>query len=138
MVSAKSFLLAALPAASAYISSMTAPATAAAGSTFNATLGLSIAQQNQVDFSIVWGLGPRALSGEFDVVYVGTQIQYDNLYPDGEPLPGPKQSFDMEVTVPEGQAAGDWLLVAAITELIGASGLVNVYTYNSNITITAA
>ncbi|KAI1335267.1 hypothetical protein F5Y15DRAFT_255311 [Xylariaceae sp. FL0016] len=129
--------LAALPLASAYITGLSTPSTAAAGSTVKATLTTSIYIQNWVDFSIVWGLGPPEWAGEQNgVISVGTQIDYTALYPDNEPT-GNSNNFTVDVKIPKSQSAGDYLLVAAIPYLVGASGETQLYAFNSSISITA-
>lgn len=79
MVSIKSLAvatLAAAPTAMGYITNLTAPAEAAAGSNITATLQTAIYSQNWVDFGIVWGLSkPEYAWGNT----VGTQVGYTTL-----------------------------------------------------------
>lgn len=79
MVSIKSLAvatLAAAPTAMGYITNLTAPAEAAAGSNITATLQTAIYSQNWVDFGIVWGLAkPEYAYGDA----VGTQVGYTAL-----------------------------------------------------------
>ncbi|KAH6654537.1 hypothetical protein BKA67DRAFT_535854 [Truncatella angustata] len=124
--------LAAMPSASAYIYNVTAPDTAAAGSTVTATLDTAIYVQNYVDYSITWGLKPASWNcGE--VICVGTQIDFTPIYPDSVPL----NSFTVDLTIPNTTAAGDYQIVAAIPYLVGASGSFDVNAFYANITITA-
>jgi hypothetical protein len=111
-----------LVSASPTIGSLSAPATAAAGQTITATLGTSIYIQNWEDFSIIWGLASPHYGGQGSdgTIYVGTQIGYTALYgSDIEKL----NSFTVDVTIPENQPAGDWLLVAAVPFLVGVSSI---------------
>ncbi|KAI0106496.1 hypothetical protein GGR51DRAFT_517897 [Nemania sp. FL0031] len=141
MVSMKSLaataVAAILPLASAspMIGSISAPATAAAGDNITVTLNTSIYIQNWEDFCIIWGLNsPRAGGQDQYGVYVGQQIGYTNLYgTDIEQL----NSFTLDVTIPENYPAGDWLLVAAVPYLVGASGTTSLRAFNSTISITA-
>ncbi|KAI1365823.1 hypothetical protein F5Y08DRAFT_163957 [Xylaria arbuscula] len=142
MVSIKSLAAASLagllPLASAgpMISKLTAPATAAAGDNITVTLGTSIYIQNWEDFNIAWGLAPKAFGGQASggEVFIGTQIGYTTLYGTGvSQLP----SFTVEVAIPENQYPGDWLLVAAVPYLVGASGSTNLRSFNATIKITA-
>lgn len=122
MVSVKSVLataFAALPLSSAYISSMTAPATAKAGSTITATMSASIYVQNWDDFGIVWGLAPQEWNCG-DIVCVGQRIAYTPLFPDNVPQPG---NFTIDVAVPKSFSAGKYNLVAAIPYLVGVSNI---------------
>ncbi|KAI0805812.1 hypothetical protein GGR55DRAFT_653562 [Xylaria sp. FL0064] len=138
MISTKSFTaaaLAGLASASPLISKMNAPPTVVAGDNMTVTLNTSIYIQNWEDFSIIWGLAPTTLSGQGSEIYVGTQIGYTNLYgTDIEKL----NSFTVDVAIPESQPAGDWLLVAAVPYLVGASGSTNLRSFNSTIKVTAA
>lgn len=79
MVSFKSLAvatLAAAPTAMGYITGLSAPATAAAGSNISATLQTAIYSQNWDDFSIVWGLSTPEYACDS---CVGTQIGYSTL-----------------------------------------------------------
>ncbi|KAI0427100.1 hypothetical protein F5Y09DRAFT_41790 [Xylaria sp. FL1042] len=143
MVSVKSLTAATvaglLPLASAspLISQMNTPPTVVAGDNMTVTLNTSIYIQNWEDFSIIWGLAPTTVGGQGSngEIYVGTQIGYTNLYgTDIEKL----NSFTVDVTIPESQPAGDWLLVAAVPYLVGASGSTNLRSFNSTIKVTAA
>ncbi|KAI1284774.1 hypothetical protein F5Y07DRAFT_347666 [Xylaria sp. FL0933] len=138
MVSTKSLTaaaLAGLASASPLISKMNTPPTVVAGDNMTVTLNTSIYIQNWEDFSIIWGLAPTTLSGQGSEIYVGTQIGYTNLYgTDIEKL----NSFTVDVAIPESQPAGDWLLVAAVPYLVGASGSTNLRSFNSTIKVTAA
>ncbi|KAI3321943.1 hypothetical protein HD806DRAFT_502379 [Xylariaceae sp. AK1471] len=125
-----------LASASATIGSLSTPATATAGETITVTLGTSIYIQNWEDFSIIWGLTSPKVGGQGadGTIYIGTQIGYTALYgTDIEKL----NSFTVNLTIPENQPAGDWLLVAAVPFLVGASGLTDLHSFNSTITITA-
>ncbi|KAI0881077.1 uncharacterized protein GGS22DRAFT_75358 [Annulohypoxylon maeteangense] len=136
MVSVRSILTSALSAASlssAYITGVTAPDSAKAGTTVTATLTASIYIQNWSDFGIVWGIAPARINCG-DVVCVGQQIAYTNLYPDNQPKPG---KFNIDVALPSTLSAGDYQLVAAVPYLVGASGLVSIQSHTANITITA-
>jgi hypothetical protein len=79
MVSFKSLAavtLAAAPAAMGYITGLTAPDTATAGSNITATLQTAIYVQNWDDFSIIWGIAtPENSCG----TCVGTQVGYTSL-----------------------------------------------------------
>lgn len=101
--------------AHAYITGFTAPTTAlAAGTTFNATLATALYSQNWVDFSIIWGVVTPA--NDCDGC-VGTQIGYTTLTGDeGTTYP---YTFEEEVEIPAGTAAGAYYLKAAIPRLIG-------------------
>lgn len=119
MVSLKSVAaaaLAAVPFSSAYIAGFTAPASAGAGSTFNATLDTASYSQNWDDFGIIWGLA----TPEYDCdTCVGTQIGFTII--DGtEGLTYP-YTFTDAVTIPVGTSAGSYILKAAIPRLIGVS-----------------
>ncbi|KAI1425897.1 hypothetical protein F5Y12DRAFT_713776 [Xylaria sp. FL1777] len=142
MVSVKSLTATALagllPLASAspLISQINTPATVIAGENMTVTLNTSIYIQNWEDFSIIWGLAPTNFGGQGSdgEIYIGTQIGYTNLYgTDIEKL----TSFTVDVAIPESQPAGDWLLVAAVPYLVGASGSTNLRSFNSTINITA-
>ncbi|KAI0525444.1 hypothetical protein F5B22DRAFT_589997 [Xylaria bambusicola] len=141
MVSVKSLTAAAfaslLPLASAgpMISKMTAPATVVAGENITITLGTSIYIQNWEDFNIAWGLAPPRYGGQGEngEIYIGTQIGYTNLYGTGI---AKLNSFTVDVAIPENQPEGDWLLVAAVPYLVGASGSTNLRSFNSTIKIT--
>ncbi|KAI0459989.1 hypothetical protein F5B21DRAFT_499132 [Xylaria acuta] len=126
-----------LPAsASPMISGLHTPATAAAGDNITATLSTSIYIQNWEDFSIIWGLAPTRFGGQGSdgEIYIGTQIGYTPLYgTDTAKL----NSFTVEVTIPESQPAGDWLLVGAVPYLVGASGSTNLRAFNTTINVTA-
>ncbi|KAI1630672.1 hypothetical protein F4809DRAFT_647171 [Biscogniauxia mediterranea] len=145
MVSPKTLLATALVAApglaSAYIQQMTAPATAAAGSTVTVTLGTAIYIQNWDDLSIAWGLADPAWGGESadGNIYIGTQVGYTALYPDRVPDDGAgsQNSFAVDVDIPAGQAPGDYLLVAAVPYIVGASGSIAVRAFNATISVTA-
>ncbi|KAI1131207.1 hypothetical protein F5Y10DRAFT_262387 [Nemania abortiva] len=141
MVSIKSLavtaLAAVLPLASASptIYSISAPASAAAGSTISVTLNTSIYIQNWEDFSIIWGLNAPNVGIEDQYeVYIGQQIGYTNLY--GTTIEQ-LNSFTVDVTIPASQPAGKWNLVAAVPYLVGASGSTDVHAFNSTINITA-
>ncbi|KAI1768071.1 hypothetical protein GGR53DRAFT_34479 [Hypoxylon sp. FL1150] len=137
MVSIKSVLasaLAALPLSSAYISSMTAPATAKSGSNITVTLTASIYVQNWDDFGIVWGLAPDTWNCG-DITCVGQRIAYTPLFPDHVPQPG---NFTIDVPVPESFDAGNYNLVAAIPYLVGASGMTLIQNHTAAIEVTAA
>ncbi|KAI0871391.1 hypothetical protein GGS24DRAFT_60356 [Hypoxylon argillaceum] len=142
MVSIKSLSAAALAAilplasASPTINSLSAPATAAAGDNITVTLDTSIYIQNWEDFSIIWGLTSPSVggAGADGTIYIGTQIGYTNLY--GTPIEQ-LNSFTVQLAIPESQPAGDWLLVAAVPYLVGASGSTSLHSFNSTITITA-
>ncbi|KAI0596749.1 hypothetical protein F4775DRAFT_594058 [Biscogniauxia sp. FL1348] len=126
--------------ATAYIQQMTAPATAAAGSTITVTLGTAIYVQNYDDLAIAWGLADPAWGGEGATgdgnIYIGTQVGYTPLYPDHQPDPR-QNSFAVDVAIPAGQAAKDYLLVAAVPYIVGASGSIAVRAFNATISITA-
>lgn len=79
MVSIKSLAVATLAAAPAmgWITNLTAPAEAAAGSNITATLQTAINQQNYVDFGVVWGLSTPELAAYPNTV--GTQVGYTPL-----------------------------------------------------------
>ncbi|KAH9909500.1 hypothetical protein F4778DRAFT_952 [Xylariomycetidae sp. FL2044] len=122
--------------ASAWITSMTAPPTAVAGSTIDATITAAIYVQNWDDFGIVWGLKPAAQpSCGGDDVCIGQRIQYTPLFPDHLP---PLGNSTVAVTIPAGQPAGDYQLFAAVPHLVGASGLIQISSFNQSISITAA
>ncbi|GAP90566.1 hypothetical protein SAMD00023353_5000550 [Rosellinia necatrix] len=128
-------LLLPLAAASPMISALVTPATAVAGENITATLRTSIYIQNWEDFGIVWGLtspkvGGQGPNGE---IYVGPQIAYTALY--GNDV-NKLNNFTVELAIPENQPAGDWLLVAAVPYLVGASGFTAVRSFNSTINIT--
>lgn len=106
-----------LPAAHAYITGFTAPASAAAGAPFNATLSTALYSQQWRDFAIVWGL-VASPAADCDTC-VGTEIGYTTLT-GGEGLSFP-YTFTDEVTIPAGTAAGEYILKAAIPWLIGVS-----------------
>ncbi|KAI0490518.1 hypothetical protein F4859DRAFT_11180 [Xylaria cf. heliscus] len=125
-----------LASASATIGSISTPATVAAGDNITVTLGTSIYIQNWEDFSIIWGLAPTRFGGQGSdgQVYVGTQIGYTPLFgTDTEKL----NSFTVDVQIPEQQTPGDWLLVAAVPYLVGASGSTGVRAFNTTINVTA-
>ncbi|KAI0966714.1 hypothetical protein F4678DRAFT_272050 [Xylaria arbuscula] len=125
-----------LASASPMISYMNAPPTVVAGDNITVTLNTSIYIQNWEDFGIIWGLAPTTLNGQgsHGEIYVGTQIGYTGLYgTDIEKL----NSFTVDLTIPESQTAGDWLLVAGVPSLVGASGLTSVRSFNSTIKVTA-
>lgn len=126
MVSVKSLAATALAAllplvsASPMISALSTPPTAVAGETITATLSTSIYIQNWEDFGIVWGLTSPRVGGQGadGSIYVGQQIAYTPLYGnDVEKL----NSFTVNLTIPETQPVGDWLLVAAVPYLVGVS-----------------
>ncbi|KAI0552115.1 hypothetical protein F4679DRAFT_98255 [Xylaria curta] len=134
----KSLAVGLLPLASAspMISALNTPATVVAGENFTATLNTSIYIQNWEDFSIIWGLAPTQYGGQGSdgTTYVGTQIGYTPLYgTDTAKL----NSFTVEVPIPENQPAGDWMLVAAVPYLVGASGSTSLRSFNSTIKVTA-
>ncbi|KAI1178475.1 hypothetical protein F4777DRAFT_537765 [Nemania sp. FL0916] len=141
MPSLKTLLLTASAAlltnASPMISALSVPSTAAAGSNITATLSTSIYIQNWEDFGIIWGLTSPAVGGQSadgGNIYVGTQIAYTPLYGTNvEKL----NSFTVELGIPESQTPGDWLLVAAVPYLVGASGSTGLHSFNSTIKITA-
>lgn len=70
--------LAALPSASAYISGIVAPDTAAAGAEVAVTLETLIYIQNWVDYSVIWGIAPIAWDCG-DIICIGKQIEYTTL-----------------------------------------------------------
>lgn len=126
MVSAKSLAATALAgllpfaSASPMISQLNTPSTMAAGQNITVTLNTSIYVQNWEDFSIIWGLAPTRYGGESadGEIYIGTQIGYTALYgTDIEKL----TSFTVDLSIPENQPAGDWLLIAAVPYLVGVS-----------------
>ncbi|KAJ0115453.1 hypothetical protein N8I77_000811 [Diaporthe amygdali] len=133
MVSIKSLAVAALaaaPTAMGYITNLTAPAEAAAGSNITATLQTAIYSQNWVDFGIIWGLAkPEYAYGDA----VGTQVGYTTLT-GREGLEYP-YTFTAGVSIPE-TFTGDYVLRAAIPYLVGASGEVGFTVLSSNITIS--
>ncbi|KAI1485726.1 hypothetical protein F5X96DRAFT_674357 [Biscogniauxia mediterranea] len=140
MVSLKTLLATVAPGlASAYIQQITAPATAAAGSTVTVTLGTAIYIQNWDDLSIAWGLADPAWGGESadGNIYIGTQVGYTALYPDHVPDSGSQNSFTVDVAIPAAQAPRDYLLVAAVPYIVGASGSIAVRAFNASISITA-
>lgn len=111
-------------AANAYITGFTAPETATKGAVINATLSTASYSQNWKDFGIVWGLITPAndCAG-----CVGTQIGYTELTgTEGTSYP---YTFTEEVTIPAGQAAGDYYLKAAIPRLIGVSFAIAIYLF---------
>ncbi|KAI1405727.1 hypothetical protein F4819DRAFT_377366 [Hypoxylon fuscum] len=136
MVAIRSLLAAAaaaLPFSSAYITGMSAPATAKAGANLTVGMTAAIYVQNWDDFGIVWGLAPAAWDcGEY--VCVGQRIGYTPLFPNNIPQPG---NFSLQVSVPQGFTPGDYKLVAAIPYLVGASGMTQIQVHNASITITA-
>ncbi|XXH00504.1 hypothetical protein Hte_006850 [Hypoxylon texense] len=138
MVSIKSSLLGAfatLPLlSSAYLTSMSAPTTAKAGSTITTTLTAGIYIQNWDDFGIIWGLVPPSWNCG-DIICVGRRIAYTPLFPDNEPEPG---NFTIDVDIPEDFEAGSYNLVAAIPYLVGASGMTGIQNHTVAIEITAA
>ncbi|KAI0403212.1 hypothetical protein F4802DRAFT_320896 [Xylaria palmicola] len=127
-----------LPFASAspMIGGLHTPATVAAGDNVTATLNTSIYIQNWEDFSIIWGLAPTQFGGQGSdgTIYIGTQIGYTPLY---QTNTAKLNSFTVDVAIPENQPAGDWLLVAAVPYLVGASGLTNLRAFNTTIKVTA-
>ncbi|OTA98418.1 hypothetical protein M426DRAFT_325989 [Hypoxylon sp. CI-4A] len=137
MVSIKSLLAtaaaAALPMSSAYITGMTAPASAKAGDKISATLTAAIYIQNWEDYGIVWGLADARMNCG-DIVCVGRRFDYTPLFPDHVPQPG---DFSIDLTIPSDYDAGDYHLVAAVPYLVGASGETLVQGHSANITITA-
>lgn len=79
MVSYKSLAAAALavaPTAMGYITGLTAPETASAGSNISVTLQTASYSQNWDDFSIIWGIATPEYSCD---TCVGTQIGYTAL-----------------------------------------------------------
>ncbi|KAI1771902.1 hypothetical protein F4818DRAFT_194215 [Hypoxylon cercidicola] len=137
MVSIKSVLVsafAALPLSSAYLTSLSAPATAKAGTTITATMVASIYIQNWDDFGIVWGLAPDYYDCG-DVICVGRRIAYTPLFPDNVPKPG---NFTVDLDIPASFEAGRYNLVAAIPFLVGASGETQIQNHTVGIEITAA
>ncbi|KAK7962127.1 uncharacterized protein PG986_002952 [Apiospora aurea] len=136
MVSIKTLIgagLAALPSASAYIYGLEAPATAAAGSTIKAKLLTASYVQNFVDYSVIWGISSGGGSCAPDIC-VGTQIGYQNFYPEQVPL----GNFTVDVTIPKDTPAGETVLTAAVPSLVGASGVTKVHAFNATIDVTAA
>ncbi|KAI1326804.1 hypothetical protein F5Y16DRAFT_399922 [Xylariaceae sp. FL0255] len=122
--------------ASPTIYSLSTPKTAAAGATIKATLNTSIYIQNWEDFNIIWGIASPAYGGlgSDGVIAVGTQIGFTSLYGTNvEEL----NSFEIDITIPKTQPTGDWLVVAAVPYLVGASGELGINAFNSSITITA-
>jgi hypothetical protein len=129
--------LATLTTASPMISALDTPPTVAAGDNITATLSTSIYIQNWEDFGIVWGLAPPRYGGQGAAggeIYVGTQVAYTALYGTGV---NKLNSFTVELPIPESQPAGDWLLVAAVPYLVGASGSTNIRSFNTTIKVTA-
>lgn len=117
MVSLTSLALAALPAlTTAYVTGFTGPASVAAGSSFNATLTTGSYPQSWTDLGIIWGLYTTTSVCE---ECVGTQLGYTALT-GNEGLEYP-YTFDDVVTVPEGFAAGKYVLKAALPNIIGVS-----------------
>lgn len=126
-----------LATASPMISALSTPATVAAGDNITATLSTSIYIQNWEDFGIVWGLAPPRYGGQGadgGEIYVGTQVAYTALY--GNDV-NKLNNFTVDLAIPESQPAGDWLLVAAVPYLVGASGSTNIRSFNTTITVTA-
>lgn len=114
-----------------YISAFTVPPTATVGGTINATMRTAIYSQNWEDFSIIWGLAAPQYSCD---TCVGTKVGYTALTgQEGQAYP---YTFTELVTVPDGTAAGEYILTAAIPRLIGASGTTGFSYYRSNITIS--
>ncbi|KAI4863185.1 hypothetical protein F4820DRAFT_381345 [Hypoxylon rubiginosum] len=138
MVSIKSALVSAfatLPLlSSAYITSMSAPNTAKAGTTITTTLTAAIYVQNWDDFGIIWGLVPPTWNCG-DIICVGRRIAYTPLFPDHEPEPG---NFTIDLDIPGDFSAGTYNLVAAIPYLVGASGMTSIQNLTFPIEITAA
>ncbi|ROW13974.1 hypothetical protein VPNG_04017 [Cytospora leucostoma] len=133
MVSYKSLAAAALavaPTAMGYITGLTAPDTASAGSNVSVTLQTASYSQNWDDFSIIWGLATPEYPCD---TCVGTQIGYTALT-GKEGLTYP-YTFTEGVTIPTGTSSGDYILTAAIPYLVGASGTTGFSYYTSNITI---
>lgn len=136
MVSIKSLAvatLAAVPTVMCKIDSFKAPAEAAAGSNITATFTTSIYSQNWVDYGVAFSLQKPA-----DTVYantIGTQIGKFTPLTGDEALKYP-YTFDLDVSIPEDTAAGEYVLRASIPYLVGASGLIGWNTINSNITIS--
>ncbi|KAI1084190.1 hypothetical protein F5B20DRAFT_287388 [Whalleya microplaca] len=137
MVSVKSLAaasLAALPMTSAWFTNLEVPSAATAGQKVTATLTAGIYIQNWDDFGIVWGLAPESINCG-NQICVGTKIQYTPLYPDNVPKPG---KFPVDVTIPAGFTPGTYKLFAAVPYLVGASGMTQIQTWNSTITVLAA
>ncbi|KAI1495954.1 hypothetical protein F5X99DRAFT_401892 [Biscogniauxia marginata] len=130
--------LVAAPLSSAYITRIEAPAEAHAGDNVTVTLGTAIYIQNWDDLSIAWGLASPQWGGlnSDGNIYIGTKVDYTVLYPDNLPDTS-KNSFTVDVQIPEGQAAGEYLLVAAVPYIVAASGMTAVRSFNSTINITA-
>ncbi|KAI0443935.1 hypothetical protein F4803DRAFT_549685 [Xylaria telfairii] len=125
-----------LASASPMIGGLSAPSTVAAGDNITATLTTSIYIQNWEDFSIIWGLAPTQFGGQGSdgTIYIGTQIGYTPLYKTNT---SKLNNFTVEVTIPENQPAGKWLLVGAVPFLVGASGLTDIHSFNTTINVTA-
>lgn len=121
MVSLKSITAAALAAAplsSAYITGFTAPATAAAGGTVEATLQTASYPQSWDELGIVWGLA----APQYDCdTCVGTQVGFTALN-GTEGLVYP-YTFTDAVVVPVGTSPGAYVLKAAIPWVLGVSAL---------------
>ncbi|KAG8167476.1 hypothetical protein KVR01_003165 [Diaporthe batatas] len=140
MVSIKSLAaatLAAVPTVMGKIDSFTAPAEAAAGSNITATFQTSIYIQNWVDFGVVLAYKSQPtpfmttrLERKLDIHLLSTSL-YGK-----EALEYP-YTFDLDVAIPEGFAAGEYVLRAAIPYLVGASGTIDWNILDSNITISA-
>ncbi|KAJ2986534.1 hypothetical protein NUW58_g4977 [Xylaria curta] len=118
------------------ISKLSTVPSVVAGENITATLDTSIYIQNWEDFSIIWGLAPKQFGGQGPDgnIYIGTQIGYTPLYGTNT---AKLNSFTVQVTIPENQPAGDWLLVAAVPYLVGASGSTNLRAFNTTINVTA-
>lgn len=109
--------LASLPLSSAWITAMTAPSEATAGSAINATFTTAIFIQNWVDYGIIFGLAPTSSDCSS---CVGTEVGFVTL--DGTEGAAYPYTFDESVTIPAGTSAGDYYLKAAIPHLVGVSG----------------
>ncbi|KAH8895719.1 hypothetical protein GQ53DRAFT_31280 [Thozetella sp. PMI_491] len=135
MVSAKSLALAtlaSLPSTMGYIASMKAPATASPGQTIQVTLTDSIYIQNWDDFGIIWGIqNPTYMCDGC----IGTRIGWTNLFGDGATTEPPSGDWTVDVTIPETQPTGNFVLNAAVPYLVGASGVTDIKVLNASITI---
>lgn len=104
------------PLASAYITGFTAPSSAAAGSSINATVRTSSYSQNWDDFCIIWGLATPARDCD---TCVGVQIGYVTLNgTEGASMLYP-YTFTLTIAVPNNTSPGPYAPKAAIPRLIG-------------------
>lgn len=117
----------------AYIYSISTPPAVIAGQSLPVTLNTSIYIQNYDDFGIIWGVtDPRYTCDGC----VGRKIGYTNLVGDGAPEIPPSGSFTLDVLIPELHPKGDFVFVAGIPYLVGASGVTDIKYFNSSITIS--